>query len=617
MADISKITIETNTYNIKDEVARQKISFAPIVYNNASIMTSTSSLVQNAIVKTLGFYEINDGGGAYYKIVRDNSLVADGSFIINLKNSLKAVLIYNDIVNIKQLGARPQDSDNNKYDIAPFIQAYLNQLKINNNLFTLFIPAGVWYSSPVLFDNEYGFSIEGQEFWQNYACQSTTICSLNLNQQYIWKIGDGLKYINGFTLKNITFSSGDYLYYSDNNNFRVPDANVKTIQTALALHYAAFGILDNIYFEHIIGECLSIQSCWELRFSKLNITHASNFGGGLLVFKTLDTTLTQNVNVSNIEIEQLNAEIVNGDIIKCEYNCGLIDSVIQNYHFEPSSCSLQNATSHELTDGSFNLNNARKLALINVAGTCNLIINNILLNNIAYRYILQNNIQYFYNTILNITMTSKEDIAVTINNVMIQGMNNHLNIALQETSQFNVSNLSKITLNNIENHSSYDCRFRVNYFPTIVNYAILRNTKNQPRSFLNNQLSPFYKYTRNADNDLRRFLSYDNQVLNDDMIAVQPITNSQTIFCNTALTGDTLFIRAKIPTGKTYKLVVSNPTYSSLKAFNLVGNDNFQTYECDVSDIAPNFKNNPTCIMYSHTDNTQDYNVSLDYFFFK
>lgn len=617
MPDISKIQLESGIYNIKDETARKKLKQTYKLYDNLDLLKNDEDLENNSIVATKGYYSANDGGQAYYLITNEDTTI-DGYFIIGLQNNFKAILLYDTIINIKCLGAKCQDKQNNKTDIAPFIKAYLNELKNKDNRITLFIPSGVWYTSPILIDNEYGFSIIGEESWQNYGCGGTTISSLNNNQEYIFKIGNGLNYVNNFVIKNITFSSCDFLYYSAENNYRSPDNNTKRLTTALFLHYAGFGVFENIYFNHIIGECLAIQSSWELRFNKLNFSFCSNIAGGLLTFKTLDTSLSANANISNIEIQQLNFESVNGDLIKCEINCGLIDSVINNFHFEPSSCLLENCTIHELNDGSFNINTVKHLSLINLNGNAGLIVNNILLNNIAYRYILCNNIQYFYDCILNLTNTTKQVVSVIVNNIIIQGMNRTLKLAYQETENNSVGKNSKLCFNNINNYSAHNCIFDVKAFPTIENKAILRNTRNQPISLFNNSFNAFSDFVRNSDNEtLRRFLYYDSDVLNNNLLCVKPICTSSTIFCNTSISGTKLKIRAKIENGKTYKLTINNSSYSARKAISMVGTGSYKTYELDLSDIISSYVNNPSIIMYSHSDNTEEIDVSLDYFYFE
>lgn len=140
MADISRIQIESGTYDIKDEIARQKLSKSALFFDNIASLKNATDLENGQIVETLGFYTKNDGGAATY-VISNESLIADESFIIELQNNLFAKLQYNAKINIKQLGARSQDKENNKYDIADYIKRYLNFLLTVTDRYTLYIPS--------------------------------------------------------------------------------------------------------------------------------------------------------------------------------------------------------------------------------------------------------------------------------------------------------------------------------------------------------------------------------------------------------------------------------------------------------------------------------------------
>lgn len=590
-----------------------------LVFNNIEDLKSSNNLIEGSVVETLGYYSINDGGKAKYKIVSDNSLNTDESFVILLNSGLKAVLQFNDKVNIRSLGARSQNINNEKFDIKPYIEKYLQKLDELQNKFTLYFPSGVWYCSALNILNEYGFCFEGaQPSWQGYASGGTTISSYENNQPYIFKIGSSNQMVNNFSFKNITLSSGDFLYFENGNNFRVPDANTKRIQTALELYYAGFGIFENLAFNHIVGEVMGMTSSWEFRFDKLFVSNCSNINGALIHFRPIDTSLNENANISNVEILELNVEAINGNIIQTDFGCNLIDTVINNFHFEPFTCNLEDITQHELNDGQFDANNVKHLSLIDFKGVGKITINNIFLNNIAYRYLKLNNNQYIYDTILNITNTSiYAEIVAQIGNIMIQGMNRTLNLVLQETLENTCKNSSVISLDNISNTTPYNCIFNVKNFPTILNKAILRNTRNLMLDNSNNDFNAFCKYTRNADNATRRYLNYDPDVINNEWLCVKPNTTTTGIFANTSMKGNKIFIRAKVENGKTYKLTISNLNYSRALTFDIAGTGQYKLYELDMTPISAFLKDDPRIILYSANTNTEDIDVSLDYFFFE
>lgn len=92
-----------NGYEVKDAKARP--------YNTITEMKSNPNLVSGDIVRTIGYYSANDGGGATY-LIRDKktSDIEDLGSIHFIGESLVAELI-NDDVNIKQFGAKGDKSN--------------------------------------------------------------------------------------------------------------------------------------------------------------------------------------------------------------------------------------------------------------------------------------------------------------------------------------------------------------------------------------------------------------------------------------------------------------------------------------------------------------------------
>ena len=77
-------------------------------YNSVANMKLDSELKAGQVCKTLGYYSINDGGGAYYTIrEKADGDIDDGGSLHELANGLIAELIVeNDTVNVKQFGAK-------------------------------------------------------------------------------------------------------------------------------------------------------------------------------------------------------------------------------------------------------------------------------------------------------------------------------------------------------------------------------------------------------------------------------------------------------------------------------------------------------------------------------
>ena len=89
------------------DIIAQYLGLAGVLsFNTVSDMKQATNLVNGSTCKTLGYYELNDGGKATYKIrnITNNDIV-DEMFIISLNNeNLIAELIEDNIINARQLG---------------------------------------------------------------------------------------------------------------------------------------------------------------------------------------------------------------------------------------------------------------------------------------------------------------------------------------------------------------------------------------------------------------------------------------------------------------------------------------------------------------------------------
>ena len=92
-------------------------------FDTVEDMKAATNLISGSYAKTLGFYEVNDGGGATYYI-SDTPLVLltnDNYFVLKFGDLYANLVIEDNNVNIKQLGARDLKVDNTKYDIKEHI----------------------------------------------------------------------------------------------------------------------------------------------------------------------------------------------------------------------------------------------------------------------------------------------------------------------------------------------------------------------------------------------------------------------------------------------------------------------------------------------------------------
>lgn len=117
-------------------------------YFNTVADMKVADLKNGDFACTLGYYSINDGGAAEYKIINNTN-----NYKEILNNGLFAELILKDIINVKRFGAK---GDNNSDDYSYLQNAITYGL--NNNL-NIYIPAGKYKITQTLnIDN--GITIE-------------------------------------------------------------------------------------------------------------------------------------------------------------------------------------------------------------------------------------------------------------------------------------------------------------------------------------------------------------------------------------------------------------------------------------------------------------------------
>lgn len=123
-----------------------------LVFNNVAEMKASNKVKAGYTLKTLGFYEPNDGGGADYIIDDIGEDEIDETSIIELQNNLYAKLIIQDYVNIKWFGVKLDGVFDDSTNFNKAVE-YLNNKAVQkkydtgwgdeNTRYTLVIPKGI------------------------------------------------------------------------------------------------------------------------------------------------------------------------------------------------------------------------------------------------------------------------------------------------------------------------------------------------------------------------------------------------------------------------------------------------------------------------------------------
>lgn len=550
---------------------------------------------EGELVKTLGYYSANDGGGAYYQIRKRKETDIDNSTFIIFIGELTAELMpENNVINIRQLGARSQDTENNKYDIQPYITKYMEWNKNITNRLKLYIPSGIWYCSGVDLTNADGFDIYGDfGFSHQWYANSTIITSLEDNQDYIFKIGSTINTVENYSLKNIIFSTADFTYNKTRGGFTYGE--IKTINDqCVKLIYATQGEMDNIFFNYINGQAMKITSSWENYFKLLNFRNINATSNSILCFGTADSTLNSEANISACNFEKLMFEATCGDLMMMENNCKLGNCHFGTINFEDYRITRDNINYTTFTPTNietFNENTAIHEGIFNIKGIVSFVVDSIELNNFSFRYRTYNSENYVYDTIFNIT-NNNFALNTTVNNIHIIGMNKNARILKQNGCIPNRQ--TKFILNNVNNCSNYNFYYDVDGYTSIINNAELKGINlsgNDFKLYNDSEFIPFYKSARQFSNpNCLGFLYYDEEANNPSKIVVKPYNysnNAQDIVAtaciNTVLGSRNLVVRAKIPNGVTYPLAIISEN-NVANTSNLVGTGSFKNYEITLPD---------------------------------
>lgn len=162
------------------------------VYNTVNDMVSDMSLSVGNNATTLGYYTINDGGKADYRIINSDTVASEGLIIssqnqqinpgniIRLSNGLNAVLIVeNSTINVLQVGAK----SNGSYDNTSILQGLFDYCKIKK--ISIFFPDGNYYIANTIYLMENGsywiYGNNKSSYLYNAGTESTKITCGGIN----------------------------------------------------------------------------------------------------------------------------------------------------------------------------------------------------------------------------------------------------------------------------------------------------------------------------------------------------------------------------------------------------------------------------------------------------
>lgn len=243
-----------------------------IAYDTLADMKEAENLVNGSKCRTLGYYSVNDGGGAYYKIRQvTNDDVVDDMFIIEVNDNNLVGELITDNLNIKQLGSNGIVTNDTKA-----LKGFAN-----SSVKTLIIPNGSYLLNDIV-------DLEDKELIGN-GNPTITINGITTAREHTIHVS-GSCYINGINfiqtvantnimglfnshdtiIENCGFKvddvkcNGYFDLYTDNHNIKILNCNFDCISTEMEDNEkvnAIGGVWIRQYYNDYTSDNIFIENC--------------------------------------------------------------------------------------------------------------------------------------------------------------------------------------------------------------------------------------------------------------------------------------------------------------------------------------------------------------------
>ena len=218
------------------------------------------------IVKTMGYYNVNDGGSGIY-VVTDSDKIVDNGSIILLDNGLKCELIItNNSVNTSQFGII-KDNNNNDTQLKNLVK-FCSSSKIK-----LFVDNFIKITEPIIINDFVEIVGNGKQtgfYTDENISELIRIEFKNSNTESY--------HLERLSISNITLQG----------NYKTSDTLINTIHgITFNSVICLYNVLDTIYFRNLSGSCINIINdgsrvnkrfySHNIRWEKLYSTSCSEF----------------------------------------------------------------------------------------------------------------------------------------------------------------------------------------------------------------------------------------------------------------------------------------------------------------------------------------------------
>lgn len=252
---------------------------AAFCYDNIASLKSATNLVDGSYARTLGYYSINDGGSAFYKIRTKivTDVTNEGSLVSLSDNTLVAELIPTDTINVEVFGAKGDGVS----DDTTYIQNACDYIS-TNKLVLQFLEKHYIITDTISINNDLVIKgitqkseIEQTTNNKHIFANLTTIDNIHIDTLYLHGVtapdSSGTEYeysclwlcgCTNSTFNNVKFGSSDdsqislrysvngddSLNYSENNKITNCEFTGCSEGSPIELFYAKKTLIDNCYF---------------------------------------------------------------------------------------------------------------------------------------------------------------------------------------------------------------------------------------------------------------------------------------------------------------------------------------------------------------------------------
>ena len=370
------------------ESVQLKLNKKPYYYDTVAAMKADTKLKIGDMAVTLGYYSVNDGGAAEYRIVENDN----DNYCELLNNNLLAKIIIKKSMNIKQFGAKCDLNNNDSLNIQAAINSNCEEIIIDTSCL---VAVTVAYKSAIemksnktlTFKNNAYLKLNTNDFDGYFIINCKNIENFTINNPRL--IGDKDTHIG------VTGEWGHGLYINGCKNFNIFNPYIsKTWGDGISLAYT-----DNSYFKNENGTLTNII----IKDVSRNGLHIEQ-GKNIYINKIYCDGVNRTNPKSGIDIEQ---DSTDKDFENIYINEIEIKDCPNGLNFNLNSSSSIATTEHNvsirfnnvyLDNSSFKLFNFRSDYYKGFVEINNIILNNF--NDFIYLQIKNNNfVKYIINNI--------------------------------------------------------------------------------------------------------------------------------------------------------------------------------------------------------------------------